>query len=126
MQYANKKLTKWYKTKAKVLLKYNIISGDDEYHMQAREVWMMRHKYYAYENSNFLRIFVIFARTKNDHEAFLHYRVIMRSSEDDANVSWYRSDNARYLKEDIQYEKHIGVNSAVLYASRIEYQYFDL
>lgn len=133
------KKIKWSNSDARFLLREDIIAGAVPETMGARIVYQMRPEYAEFEYNKFrsnlsnLRQSVAFSHERMiaDCEAYGHDRGILnvlRNSEDgdEGCIQWLGSDAKRLLKRDIDEGNHLPLKPSELYATRVEYQAFEL
>ena len=134
---AASKPTKWGKSKAKDLLRHDIITGVVKPEMDGATVFLMRPEYQLYKEDNFKSNFknlreVIdkqYKRMQQDVQFYAHDRGLLlelRKKEPlpGADNQWHQSEARRLLKIDIDNGEHTRKKPSVLYKSREEYQEF--
>ena len=130
----------WAKSKAKELLRNDIILGKVNERMNAQEVYLMRPQYKDYRMDNFRTNLgnLIKAVRKDilehmgkDCEAYGHDRAVLAERHFDIDESpirnsWHRSEARELLKVDMELGLHKEMKPEELFLSRQEYQAFEL
>lgn len=128
---------KWRNSKAKQMLKEDIIFGAVTKAMLPRQVFEMRPEYKKFEYKNFvtnlrnLRIAVdkLYARMQADCIAYGHDCAVLkdlRANDPPGPVPWHKSPARKLLKNDIDNNLHKQMQPKELHALRAEYKAFKL
>jgi hypothetical protein len=126
----------WEKSESKALLRSGLLSGEITPAMKPLEIHRLHpeaHGKWRYPNwSNNLRNLRVAverdtSRMQRDAISYGHDLAMVKSSrEAGAKPVWHRSSAPALLKKDVDDGKHKQLKPAALYASRPEYQVFDL
>jgi hypothetical protein len=125
----------WQNSRAKMLLRQDIVDGIVNESMEPKEVFQMRHEYPAYEYDNFktnltnLLEFIQQSRAKADSDSAALARDRRIRGPPPAQTSngiprWHGSDAQRLLKEDANAGLLEECTPMELRATRLEYQAF--
>jgi len=126
----------WLNSKAKQLLRDDIVTGVVSSKMEPKAVFTMRAEYQQYDYNNFvtnlrnLREAIVkdHKRMQKDCEYYGHDRSILpdlwkdREGADDPSQSWHKSEVRKLLKADIDAGKHKQMTYFELYKDRPEYE----
>ena len=131
-----RKKQKWISSKAKRLLRDDIISGAVTADMPAKDVYNMRPEYQEWPEKNFptnlknllTKIGEDYEKARVDQMAYDHDLAHLRTlrAGQTQTLQWHRSDAKWMLIQDINMGKHELMKPAELRLTRAEYQEFDL
>ncbi len=126
----------WIKSKAKEILKHDIINGTVNDEMEARDVYEMHEEYKEYEfrkfQNNFRSLKKVIKkhhnRAQEDHAALNLYLLLHPRRDVTAGgfPFWDTSEARVSLKRDIDSGIHDRMSTTELWQSRDEYQAFSL
>ena len=124
----------WGKSRAKRLLKEDIVKGVVTDNMAPKDVYAMRQEYKQYKYENFCgnlltlkkAVAKLYHRMGRDCEAYGHDRAMMMERIMRSPVPWHRSRASRLLQEDVKAGLHKKFKPQQLYARRIEYSAYPL
>ena len=126
-----KKPTPWAKSKAKQLLREDIIAGVVTPEMDGAAVFLMRPEFQLYKLTNFksnlgnLREAITkdHKRMQKDCEWFGHDLALLKTlrKNDPLPIQWHQSEARKLLKQDIDDGLHTTMKPSDLWASRPEF-----
>ena len=129
------KKSKWINSKAKELLRNDIISGKVTNKCNPETVHKSNEEYTKWPFPNFKTnlknlleaVALDYRRMAEDWEAYGHdIDLLLQLQEDDEPLSWHQSEAHAFLSKDIDAGKHKAMHPSVLWESRIEYMEFPL
>ena len=132
-----KKPSKWRKSKARQMLKEDIVSGNVTDDMEPRVVYIISVEYQMYAFDRFKSyldnlkeaIYRDFERMERDCIDYGHdLQAVMEIRKDDPPSCrpWNLSECKKFLEEDVKDGKHTALAPKVLYESRPEYRAYTL